>query len=39
MIRYQGVPLTDPRSRIILAPDAFAGGVAIRVCKPKPGAK
>ena len=26
MLRYQGVPLTDPRSRIIVAPDAFTGG-------------
>ena len=25
MLRYQGVPLTDPRSRIIVAPDAFDG--------------
>ena len=39
MLRYQGVPLTDPRSRIIVAPDTFAGGVAIRVCKLKPEAK
>jgi hypothetical protein len=39
MLRYQGMALTDPRSRKILAPDDFTAGVAIRVCKPKPGAK
>jgi hypothetical protein len=39
MLRYQGVALTDPKSRMILAPDHFSGGVAIRVCKKKPGAK
>jgi hypothetical protein len=39
MLRYQGMALTDPKSRMVLAPDDFTAGVAIRVCKIKPGAK
>ena len=37
MLRYQGIPLTDPRSRIIMAPDAFTEGSRSASASPSPG--